>query len=260
MRKFVLLFIILLGIFMLFITACGKKDNNNNNTSGTPMDLEDITPEMAEWAIMIFGTDATKTPYMVNVVWIGGTTLPTITDTATLEIDGTNIMVQSYSPGYWFGGYDAVQGADCTVKFVYNGVTKVNSTIRMVNLITGSTFPTTYNPAQTANFSWTLPANNQHQLAGVSAYKDNYPAESWSDDYVKEVSADARSYTVPANPIANVPAGATYSLGVTEVNYKIVDMVALMAMNGAWSDDYAKNAKPERMRSLARNVINALSD
>jgi hypothetical protein len=260
MRNLVLLLIVLLSFSMLFITACGNGNNNNdNNDITTPMGIEDLTPATAEWAIMFIGANV-KTPYQIGAYWIGGANIPQVGDTAILQINGTEVPLQSYGPGIWYGSMDTTQGTDATVKFVYNGTTKVETTIKTVNLITGSSFPTTYNPAQSSSFSWTLPADNQHQLAGVSAYKSNYPtADDYSDEYIQEIGVDTRSYTVPANPLANVPAGASYSMGVSEVNYKILNMVALISINGAWSDEYLQTAKPDRMRNFARKVVETLS-
>ncbi len=259
MSKLVILLIVLMGFIMLFTTACGNGDsNNNNNTITTPIGIEDLTPGVAEWAIMLLGGDF-KSTYQVSVVWIGGTTLPQIGDNAVLLINNNNVTLQSYSPGVLFGSCEATQGADATIKFVYNDVTKIDSTIKPVTVINGADFPTSYNPTQSSTFTWTLPTNNQHQVAGVSAYKDNYPAESWSGENMKEIEIGARSYTVPANPIANVPEGAAYTLGVSEVNYKIVNKIALLSINGAWSDQYMKNASPNRMSAFARNMLNTLT-
>lgn len=256
MSKLVLVLIVLLGVMMLFTTACGNEDDDADPTN-TITSYEDLTPAQAEWAIMFIGGDW-KTTYQVGAYWIGGANAPLATDTATLTVNGTDVDIMAYMPGLWMGSCNATQGADAAVKFVYNGTTKIDASFPMVSAITGATFPNNYNPAQTADISWTLPSNNQHQVVGVSAYSDPITKE-WTGEYSKEVPVSARSYTFPANPIANAPADAIYSMGISDVNYKIQSKIALLSVTGAWSDEYSKSSRPEEKVILARRLLNTLS-
>jgi hypothetical protein len=255
MRKLLLLSLLLLSMLMLFTTACVGDDPTNTDIT-TPTSVDDLTPGLAEWAVILTGGEV-KSTYVVGVVWVGGLDIPATDDTATLTVNGTDIEIESMFPGMWVGSCNATQGADATIKFVYNGETKVDTSLKLVNFITGSSFPSVYNPAQTANISWTLPTNNPHQIVSINATKDT--AKDWSGDYSKEINVGERSFTFPANPIANAPAGATYNLGVSQVNFKIKSKIALMSINGAMSDPYVGKAKPEDMRNLAVRMLNTLT-
>ena len=247
-----ILLIMLMGLLMLTTTACVPEDADPE-TMDTPTSIEDLTPGIAEWAITLTG-GVTKGSYIIGAIWIGSLTPPMFGDTATLSVNGVDTEIWCMAPGIWFGSCNATEGADATVKFVYNGTTKTDTSIKMVNVITDSNFPATYNPALAANISWTLPADNQHQVVGLSATKD-----STSVDYSREIAVDARSYTFPAHALNNAPAGATYSLGVTDVNFKIKSKVALMSITGAGSGDYNRSSEPESMRLMTRKLLKALT-
>lgn len=256
MQKLVLLSIILMSFLMLFLVGCVNPDDPNDTEIETPTGWEDLNPGIAEWVVMLTA-GLEKSTYVVSVTWIGGINIPQVSDTAVLYVNGNDVEIDAMIPGVWFGSCNVAQGSDATIKFVYNGETRVDTSLKTVNLITDATFPTTYNPTQTAAISWTLPTNNQHQVVGISASKDD--AKEWSGDYSREVLVADRSFTFPANPIADAPAGADYTLGVTEVNFKIKNKIALMSVDGAFSDSYHYKADAMDMSLLARRMLKTLT-
>lgn len=264
MRKPMFLLILLLAVLVLFTLSCKKNDDDNNNNTNptTPLGLGDLTPATAEWAIMFasLSDKSEYSEYVIGIYWVGGATIPDTSDVAVLEVNGNvaDIMSYQYLAGMYYGYINLPEGENATIKFTYNNVVKVNTTLKMVNLITSANFPDNYNPAQPATFTWTLPANNEHQVAGVSAYKENTVGEDWYGEKYDEIAVEARSYTVPANPIPNVPAGAEYTLEVVQVNYKILNKIALMSLNGAGSYFIPVKGNQLHLKKYCLNVLKAL--
>ncbi len=257
MSRYWMLMILLLGFFMLFTVSCGPTDSSDDEID-TPTSIYDISPTVAEWVIG-FNTLGGKSPYFITAFWIGGLNPPDFNDTAELIINGEVVDIISLIPGVWIGECNVTPGSICTVKYVYEGVTKTETTLKMVNLITDSDFPEPYNPAQSATFTWSLPVNNDHQIAGVTAYTEVEGGEDYEDDYTKEIPVTARTFTVPANPIANVPAGAEYSLGISEVNFKVNNRTALMSICTSQSGSMKKYVTPLDMKDFALKIYRTLS-
>ncbi|PKN79411.1 MAG: hypothetical protein CVU48_05330 [Candidatus Cloacimonetes bacterium HGW-Cloacimonetes-1] len=252
MKQVKLLLILLVAVIALFVAACGGDDNNNS--SGLPTDYTDINPSTADWVIMFADADA-KTPQMAMVFWTGDMTTLLTTDTAELLFNGNALYLETYfgMPGLYFAVLDAVEGQTYTVEFKYNGVTKVNTDLKMV-YSSNATFPATFNTAESASFSWTMAGNNQYQLAGGSSLRSSDPTDDEMDSF-EEIAVSARSYTLGANKLTNFGFGTTYTLEVDQLNYKVVSHVALMSIHGSFAD-YGYIAKKDQVLSMRTRAMN----
>jgi hypothetical protein len=232
MKKGLVFCMLLVALAAMVFTGCKKSDDSNNNDN--PLIIDDptaITDAVADWLIAFMPDDVTRMPNSILVTYLKDTNVPQPSDVVELFIDGYSVPIPSFEgiPGLYFGSYDLAQGGNYQVVFKVNGIQKVSTSLMMVYNTTNFTSPQYYVINQATPLSWTLAGNNQHQYAGVSAYKDNYPAEPTTDDYFVELGVAARNYSIPANAVNDLGTGAEYNLGVTQVNYNISNRIALMS-------------------------------
>lgn len=216
MNKLGILLVLILALSALFLTSC--KDKNNNNIVGPG----EITPANTDWEIMLFQFGEQKAnEYSISVSYWQAQTDITENDTFHLTIDGSEVMLSAYNYGGWWSIWGTTTlnpGQVYDIKFFRNGNEVASTSLRMP-YAADATFPATFNPTQSASFSWTLSNNNQYQFAGGTAYKYVPDGESLYDEELEDISPGARSHTVPANALSDYGDGADYDLMVGQLNY-----------------------------------------
>ncbi len=264
MKRKQLISLLLVALIALFVFGCGNSDDNNNNDNPLIIDdPQDITSEVADWLVAFVTGEDTKTTNGIVIYYLNATNYPTATDEVELLVDGVSVPVEMYMemPGFYFGTCDLTEGTTYTIVLKYNGVQKVSTSLKIAyrssNLIT----PETYVISEPTNISWTLPSSNDHQFAGVSAYKSNYPNEDDEDEYFVELTPSARAYTIPANAVDNLGTGAEYNIGVTQANYNINNRIAVMSFFDVFQayGGYVKAADAASLQKKALAMYKALS-
>jgi hypothetical protein len=237
------------------LVACGGDDDDDDFD---PTDIAGINADNADWIVnlMAIVQNEKSREYMVMVNYTGDNTTLQPTDMVTLEIDGTPLSWMSAMPGYYHTQTLFVPGQTYSMKFKFNSTEKANTNFTIPWVCDG-TFPSTFNPAQASEMSWTLSNNNQYQVAGVNASKYVSSTENYFDEYIKSISTSARSFSIPANSVQNFGAGTSYTMFVDEINFKNVNRIAFLG----WESDMTvyqaqkKELTPEWCRDRARKLI-----
>lgn len=252
MRKQMLLSVLVLALLAIALTGCGGDDDNNNNNNWV-----DITPTNTDWDINIIHNQGAgkEASYVANYFWLGNPLSLSATDTFSAKIDGQNYEVN----GYWMFGiwmiwsqFTLNPGQVYNFEFYHNGNKKCDVDIRMPYPAIAS-FPSTYNPAQSATFTWSLSNNNQYQFAGVTAFKEQEVGDDLYDDAIELLPVTARSHTVPANAVESFGSGTEYELVVSQLNFKRDGRTAVSAYQGQ-SEDYHRKGSPEDMFARAQKA------
>lgn len=217
--------LLLLGVLLLalsfMLTACDGDDDENGFD---PTNIAGINADNADWIVnlMAIVQNAKSRQYMVMVTYTGDNTTLQPTDMTTLEVDGTPLSWMSSQPGYYHTQTLFTPGQSYSLAFKFNGTLKA-STDFTIPWVADGTFPASFNPAQSAEISWTMSHNNQYQVAGVNSSKYVSSTENYSDEYIKSIPTSARSFSIPANSVQDFGAGTNYTMFVDEINYKNVN-------------------------------------
>jgi len=158
-------------------------------------------------------------------------------------------------PGYYSGMIDLTAGQDYSVLFKYNNVTKLDTSIKGV-YPPNITYPDIYDVGQATTLNWTLPASNQYQFVGVSSYYNNGTNEQ-SDDWVKQLSGASRNFTIPANPVQNFGSPTQYYIWLDQMNYQLLQRVALMVFGYSGHNYGGKQAEmnPDKIAQRAEKQL-----
>jgi hypothetical protein len=249
MKKLSTFLVFALALGALLTTSC--KSNSNNNIVGPG----DITPANTDWEIMFFETPGGKAAeYSISVNYWQEQTDILATDTFHMMIDDVEVPLTTYNfGGYWsiWGTVELNPGQTYAVK-LYKNDTQITSANLMMPYNATATFPTSFDPAQSTSFSWTLSNNNQYQFAGASAYQYVQGGDSNYDDAIEDISPSARSHTVPANGIQDFGAGTWFELLVGQMNYVRNGRNAFEAYQDQYTEFETKASQPDLQERIAR--------
>jgi hypothetical protein len=236
-KSFPILMIMMLTMMLIF-SGCGGSDNSGNPIIPTRPD--EVTPAMADWLLVISPVLNSKIddPAVVMLYCLDVLNYPTAEDAIIVTINGTDIGVTSFfmMPGIYIGSALLDQGQTYDVEFLLNGTSKVNSSIKIAYL-PNAVFPQNYDYTEPATISWTVVGNSQYQFAGASSKKEDTEEAS---DHVRQLEPGIRTYTVPANSVDDFGPGTEYTLGVDQINYKVVNRIAMMSIGSDVQTYYSK--------------------
>lgn len=203
---------------------------SDDDTEFIPTGPSAITSSRADWTISIspiFG-GSSPSAHLVMLYCLNLINPPTSPTPINLKIDGSQVPMSLffYIPGVFSGITDLQQGETYDIEFIYNNVLKVDTTIRIA-YIPNANFPQSFASNQSAFLSWQLAGSNQYQFVGARSENESTDQDS---DYVKQIEPNIRSYTIPANAVQDYGPGTEYTLGVDEVNFKVVNRIAVMSI------------------------------
>jgi len=237
-KSFPILMIIMLTM-LLILSGCGGSDTSGNPI--IPTSPEDVAPAMADWLLVISPMLDSKDndPAVVMLYCLDVMNYPTEEDEVIVTINGTDIGITSFfmMPGIYIGSALLDQGQTYDVEFLLNGTSKVNSSLKIAYL-PSAVFPLNYDYAEPAAISWTVAGNSQYQFAGASSEKEDTEQTS---DHVRQLDPGVRAYTVPANAVDDFGPGTEFTLGVDQMNYKVVSRIAMMSIGSDVQTYYSKH-------------------
>ncbi len=254
MKKTLFMELLVLTLFTFLLSACGGNQDNGNPT------MPDIcNPAIADWVISFTSLHEAKEDHVIFIYWNGvHSQLPQNTQ-VQLKINGEEIPLDScqFEPGNYLGLYNLNSGTTYRIEFSVNNILKAQTDLRMVYQASAN-FPNTFNPASSFAIDWSLSANNQYQIAVLSSWHD----EDQEDEYHKDLSPSARSYTFPANAVQNFGSGTEYGVYLTQANLKLVNKIACLSTHTLGADYYMKNGELDFDRTMlrARNLSKQLLD
>lgn len=246
-----LLIIALFSISLIFLAGCGNPEDHDNNIPTGP---EDITFGIADWVLVVSpvldGKDPAATIVMLYCLDV--LHYPTSSDELVVKIDDDEIVMSNFFmiPGVYMGSAVLNQGSTYNVQFFINGLSKLNTSLKIA-YIPHVTFPLNYSYNQPATLSWTVAGNSQYQFAGASSEKEE---TEQSSEHVKQLDVTSRTYTIPANSIQDFGPGTEFMLGVDQVNYKLINRVALMSI-GSDTQSYYSNKTAVNVKYMADRAL-----
>lgn len=223
----ILLLLFLVSAFLLF-SGCGKdKDDDRGGISGIP----DISSTNYDWDIVIVdfsAFDGETSGYRIWADWLGESSAISEDDAFTLDINGvSHELWGSLLLGSWsFNTIAEMEpGTSYNLVFRKNGSKVASKAVRTPYRASVS-FPTSFDPSQSATMNWQMSADNKIQH--VEIYSDF--GDDNEDDWGEAISASARSYTFPANRIAGSGPDAQYGMILGEMNFEKTGRVAFSSM------------------------------
>ncbi|MBW6514068.1 MAG: hypothetical protein K0B87_04870 [Candidatus Syntrophosphaera sp.] len=245
MRKFLFLLIVAVIAMGMLLTACEETGDDITN------------PDDSEWSLFFvpMGGGAKPESHYVTVMWIGDTANPN-PSSVSVKVGETNVTLELIPfINAWMGEATVTPGQQYDVKLDVNGSTKVNTTLKIVyNAL--AQFPANYNPSGTGSMSWTLTADNQSQMASAISFDNDTMAE---DIFDHELLPSDRSYVFPVNAVQNYGSLTTYTLEITQMNFKYRNKVMVVS---AQSDnkDYGFGGKSrDTQEYIARYCLRLLN-
>jgi hypothetical protein len=231
---------------MLGIVGCGEDDDNDNGVHSGPYLFDPSDPNDAnisgiDWAVVAtnygsYNKENTNSGIFVvpmyDSIWtqaypfVNSISLVISGDTSDYTVDLTLLGYDGFYMPIWFGEVNITEGA--VFPFTLN-VTELNNTAHTytANLMTTYstdtfTYPNYFVPGETLNFSWTLPASNQYQIASAESYYYNWVNDTeYIDEYSVELSNTLRTFTFPANCVTNYGDDTDYCFCIDQYNQTI---------------------------------------
>ncbi len=265
MKFFKLLLVLLLAFTMLGVVGC--EDDDDQTSTGLylvdPFEEGGETINGLDWAV-IGSMDNSFKDNDVSYIYvlplydsIWDEPYPFLQD-ISLTIGGEEITLEMFSDSefysipLWVGAVTMTTGAT----FTYNlSVTEVNGTSHSYSANLASVYPTTtFNWPDTivqggaVEVSWTLPQNNQYQLANCTSYDFYYEND---DEYEKELVNSIRSYTFPANCVDDFGVGTEYDYCIDQINQTTNGRFLVVSGYSNYMEYYKKGA-PSHIERVER--------
>jgi len=241
MRKLFLLLMVTVLAMGLLLTACEETDNITD-------------PEDSEWSVFFvnIGNEAKPESHYVTVMWIGDAADYVEPTTVSVVVDDVAVdLTETF--GYWFGETTVVPGEEYGIELIIDGDSKTNTTLDMV-YEADVTFPAEFDPADEAAITWTLADDNQSQMASALSF-DN--ADFEEDIYDYELDPEDRSYVFPANAVEDFGDMTTFTLELSQMNYKHRNYIMIVSAQSDYQDygfgyDKARNTPAEMIKYCRR--------
>ncbi len=259
----------LLGLFLLLclgvfiMTACSDDDNDNDNgqtiSPGDILNPEDLDPNEVHLYIAVADIQEDFGPHRYDYFegFIHAVDPELRVNEIDVQINGTNVEAMGWQ-GTWYVDYDFETGENYLFEIEINDK-EYSGTVTVPYPVSSISFPEDYNPAQTANVSWSLDNNNQTQVAYAhSAYFEDIHDED-SSHWFREINSSDREFNFPANIVTNFGEGTEYELGVVQVNYQLANNVISAGISDR-NREYGEHwrTRKERTRELIKNSIEAI--
>lgn len=249
MKKLTILLLLVMVSAILLFTGCAKDDDDNGLTG-----IPDITPTNYDWDITLMSTDFKSTEYIVYADWLGSSSAITDTDVFTLDIDGqSHELMGGYDDGDWsfFSTAELNSGTLYNLVFKKNGSQVAAKNFRIPYQPT-VTFPNTFDPTKTAKVTWQLQADNKYQAIVLFSEGDND-----DDEYSKDISASARTFTFPANSVESYGPNTGYGMMLAEANFEKVGRVAFSSISyelQEYGNVITGKFEVSNLRKIAKNI------
>jgi hypothetical protein len=251
MKKKSLLIIALFTISLIFLAGCGNPEDHENHIPTGP---EDITFGIADWVLVVSPVLDGKVPSasIVMLYCLDVLHYPTSSDELIVKIADDEIVMSNFFmiPGVYVGSAMLNQGSTYNVEFFINGLSKLNTSLKIA-YIPHATFPLNYSYNQPATLNWTVAGNSQYQFAGASSEKEE---TDQSSEHVKQLDVSSRTYTIPANSVQDFGPGTEFRLGVDQVNYKLMNRIALMSI-GSDTQSYYSSKTADNVKQIADKAL-----
>lgn len=239
------LFAVIIAILLLVMVAgCDKRDGKAITIPKSPY----VVPVSEADQILYFSPVDTT---LSNLYWAvlmdsGYCGMADSIDTYVIEIgSNTQRMEYSYYPGFPLNCSMPVPqiinpGQHVVLK--RNGTVILETTVNPV-AHPSVAFPATYDLREPLELNWSLDYSSQYQFVMIDMYFGwdvggiIFPDSS----YCRRIDKDNRSYFFPANSLI-IPTGQEettfYYLGVEQVNYKVVNHIAVMVTGSSFKEYY----------------------
>jgi hypothetical protein len=253
MNKLTFMFLLVLISALLLLSACG--DDDNDGITGIP----NITPDSYDWDIyfMDFSEfDEKSTEYVIWADWLGDAAAISESDMFTIKI-GANTY--DFGGENYYGEWsfhtmaDLEPGTQYSMEFFKNGNSLASATLRMP-YPANTTFPTSFDPTQSASMSWDMAGNNQYQIAGLSSW--DYETDE-EDDFEKSLSPSAREYTFAANTVQGFGMDTEYYMMLVQANFSKSGRYAFSSTAVSatgYGEEYSAQLEPSEMHKLVKRV------
>lgn len=247
MKTYLPILLIMALVGLLILSACNKDKDNN------PTGIPDISPANYDWDIYFISVDGQdkSDSYILLINYLGNPNNLAPGDVYQVEVGAQNLNLMGHM-GTYYSYVNLTAGEEYSVKFKKNNSVLSSANLKMPYK-TNTQFPANYVPTNAATMNWTLQTNNEYQFAGVEAYDWNSEDD---DDYIVVLNNSARSATIPANAVDDFGSQATYSLMVTQMNFKKNGRFAFSSISSETKDYGYLPAKQNRndLIRLARKL------
>lgn len=246
MKKLTILLLLVMVSAMMLFTGCAKDDD----ITGIPV----IDDTNYDWDITIMASDFKSAEYLIWADWLGSSSAITDTDEFTLDIDGqTHELMGGYDDGDWsfFSTAELNSGELYNLVFKKNGNQVAAKNFRIPYQPT-VTFPSTFDPTKTAKVTWQLTADNKYQSIALFSEGDND-----DDEYSKDISASARTFTFPANSVESYGPNTGYGMMLAEANFEKVGRVAFSSISyelQEYGNVITGKFEVSNLRKIAKNL------
>lgn len=246
--KFTISYVAIILIALVFmLSGCGKDDADKIT------DFPEITDQNCDWEVSLYVGDFGKASTDIEIWWLGDS-YPE--GTIELKIDDEVVSLENDFYSYW-GYVDLAPGQNFDLEFYVDGQKKMDRSFRTPAMVNGN-FPSTFTNTQATTFTWNLNpnVNSSYQMVFASSY----PEDSMDDDgtfFSKMLSPSARSYTLPANTLANWGSDTFYFLSIQEADARIENRVGVVVGSMDFAG-YLPTSKDKDERSIRRSMHRAI--
>ena len=264
MKKFTLLFtIIIISSFVLFTGCSSDDDSSNDNGNGdglfTPGDFEN-----GEYDIVLQVFDLNLKNEKFIYIYPASFFVDGYAENfdCTLKINDEEVeLISETFTGLKYCNYELTEGE--TYNFSITTAKSTYSSDLKIAYDPSYPFPQTYDPNQETEFTWTLEGDNNYQLfEGWSEYYDWENDEDKSDYKYIELNPSDRTCTIPANWLDDFnedPQELLYDFDLVEYNYILENnsvFISVEAETVTYSDFERKERNKTRIEILNRVLDN----
>jgi hypothetical protein len=226
------LFIIalILCISLVLLVSCTSDDKDKKIPKWSDyLSPEDLNPANTDFHISVVNFagnyDHNRNGEFVMIITAINPTLNQAT--IAMNINGSPVQDIHNYMNVWFVEYLFEANTNYLIEFTANN-NNYSVSVKTPYVITNHNLPANYNPAQSYNLNWTMAGNNQHQFVSVYSESDDMENE---DEWFKELQPSARNVTIPANAVDTFGADTYYSIGISQLNYKVQGRVVVLAIS-----------------------------
>lgn len=180
-----------------------------------------------QWALFISPSDAEDAAgwYDLTLMWMGDADDYTAPNAVYVEIGGETCELEDWG-GNWFGGLELQAGESSELTLSVDGIVLAYAELSIVN-DARVRFPQSFDPRSSATLRWNLAADNQLQIAVLSAQNSGQDS---SDEYIKAIPPSERDWTFPQRAVKNLGAGTLYTLELIQMNRVISNHVLIESL------------------------------
>ena len=254
MKRYIIL--LLVGLFsLIMLTGCDQRELNVP-TNPSQVETKDAKRVLAfeiadnaktkgnDYSIAMYSTETISEALQDDVV------------TVTLG-DSVVTLIYSSTPPFFTGWkatgrYEIEDGEQIVLKI--NNQRKLTTTFDALCTVSVP-FPLHYNYQQPLSLNWAVSHKNEYQFVRAGSY-DIYVdgGDNTSSSFIKQISASRMNYLFPANCVSlcGDSLSTRFTIGVEEVNYKIIAKNAVMVYQYEYQTYSAIGNKSTKQQTKSR--------